>query len=70
MDIQNPADYWENRLKKNYGLDGTGFIGLGISYNRWMYKIRRQVVIREVRSLDVDCIMLVYLMWDLALGFI
>ena len=55
MDIQNPADYWENRLKKNYGLDGTGFIGLGINYNRWMYKIRRQVVIREVRSLGVDC---------------
>ena len=55
MDIQNPADYWENRLKKNYGLDGTGFIGLGINYNRWMYKIRRQVVIREVRSLGLDC---------------
>jgi SAM-dependent methyltransferase len=55
VDIQNPADYWENRLKKNYGLDGTGFIGLGISYNRWMYKIRRQVVIREVRFLGVDC---------------
>ena len=54
MDIQNPADYWENRLKKNYGLDGTGFITLGISYNKWMYKMRRQVVIREVRSLGID----------------
>ena len=45
----------ENRVKKNYGLDGTGLIGLGIRYDRWMYKIRRQVVIREVRSLGVDC---------------
>ncbi len=55
MDTHNLADYWENRLKKNYGLDGTGFIGLGISYNKWMYKKRRQVVIREVRYLGIDC---------------
>jgi SAM-dependent methyltransferase len=54
VDIQDPADYWENRLKRNYGLDGTGFIGLGLNYNKWMYKMRRQVFVRQLRKVGVD----------------
>jgi len=41
-------DYWENRLKENYSLDGTGFQSLGEHYNRWMYRIRKAVVRRSV----------------------
>jgi 2-polyprenyl-3-methyl-5-hydroxy-6-metoxy-1,4-benzoquinol methylase len=54
VDIQNPADYWENRLKNNYGLHGTGFIGLGQNYNNWMYKIRKGLLIKKIKSLGID----------------
>lgn len=53
LNSNDAADYWENRLSKNYGLHGTGFMGLGLNYNTWMYKIRRQVLTRELRSLDI-----------------
>jgi SAM-dependent methyltransferase len=54
MDIFSSKDYWENRLKENFGLHGTGFIGLGIHYNNWMYKIRRRILLHKTKSLHVD----------------
>ncbi len=54
MNSNDPAEYWENRLSKHYGLHGTGFIGLGMNYNNWMYKIRRQILTREVKSLGIN----------------
>jgi SAM-dependent methyltransferase len=54
MNSSDPKDYWESRLKENFGLYGTGFIGLGRHYNNWMYKIRRHVVLRKMKSLHID----------------
>jgi SAM-dependent methyltransferase len=45
-------DYWEKRLNENYGLHGTGYIGLGKSYNSWMYKVRKYIVTKKLRSLN------------------
>jgi 2-polyprenyl-3-methyl-5-hydroxy-6-metoxy-1,4-benzoquinol methylase len=50
----NLKDYWENRLKDNFGLHGVGFIGLGKSYNKWMYRVRMKVFLSTVRSLHLD----------------
>src|ERR1044072_6190002 len=46
-------EYWEKRLNENYGLHGTGYIGLGRNYNSWMYKIRKYIVTKKLRSLNI-----------------
>ena len=46
----NIKEYWEKRLNDNYGLHGTGYIGLGKNYNSWMYKVRRHIVSRKLQK--------------------
>jgi len=48
------SDYWESRLEENFGLHGAGFIGLGREYNNLLYKVRRNVFIRKMKSIDID----------------
>ena len=65
MDSEEVKNYWENRLEKVFGLHGVGYAGLGLGFNRWMYKIRRSVFLREIRKhvpvsgvskvLDIGC---------------
>ncbi|MDQ3648091.1 MAG: class I SAM-dependent methyltransferase [Actinomycetota bacterium] len=53
--------YWEQRLGRHRGLKGVGWLGLGESFNRWMYGVRGQAfgwAVREaadgrIASLDV-----------------
>jgi SAM-dependent methyltransferase len=57
--------YWENRLQKDFSLSSVGYIGLGKSFNNWMYKVRRKVFIRLTKKyvdpsiaysvLDIGC---------------
>lgn len=61
----NPKSYWENRLEKNFNLNGVGFPHFGKSYNEWLYKMRKKVLERfiskykinvpNMRILDVGC---------------
>ena len=51
-DAFDPATYWEKRLSQAYDLGSVGWIGLGDSFNRWMYVVRRLVFKRVVR----DCL--------------
>ncbi len=46
-------EYWEQRLRVNAGLDGVGYLALGQGFNRWLYKIRRHVFLRQVRALNL-----------------
>jgi SAM-dependent methyltransferase len=48
------AEYWEKRLQENWGLHGVGYLGYGVYYNRWLYKVRRHVFDREMARLDCD----------------
>jgi SAM-dependent methyltransferase len=48
------AAYWEQRLSNLRGLDGVGFIGYGLPYNSWMYRIRKRVFTREIARLKLD----------------
>lgn len=45
----SPRAYWEERLERNEGLRGVGHIVLGLPFNRWMYRVRRNVFNRTVR---------------------
>jgi 2-polyprenyl-3-methyl-5-hydroxy-6-metoxy-1,4-benzoquinol methylase len=54
LGIATALDYWESRLNEAFNLHGTGFIGLGRHYNNWMYKIRRDVVLRKMKALQID----------------
>lgn len=43
--------YWESRLSERYSLDGVGYLGLGSSFNAWMYRARRAIFLRRARPL-------------------
>lgn len=38
--------YWDERLKEHYNLIGVGDISLGVSYNKWSYKVSRKILKR------------------------
>jgi SAM-dependent methyltransferase len=50
----DPARYWEDRLSRQYTLGGVGYLGLAESYNAWMYRVRREVFVREIRRLPLS----------------
>jgi SAM-dependent methyltransferase len=54
MDDLSSRDYWEDRLKENFGLHGTGFQGLGKRYNEYMYKVRKRVFLHLMKKFDMD----------------
>lgn len=47
----DPGAYWEDRLTEQYTLEGVGWASLGEPLNRWMYRVRRHVFLREMRAL-------------------
>jgi SAM-dependent methyltransferase len=49
----DPGQYWERRLK-TFDLSAVGWQGLGLAYNRWVYRLRRAVFERALRDLGVD----------------
>lgn len=46
--------YWDDRLRKNWGVQGTGFIGLSKAWNNWLTKIKRKVFFRALTHLRGD----------------
>lgn len=50
----DPKDYWERRLTENFDLHGTGYITLGRNYNRWLYKVRKYIFSKEIKSLGIN----------------
>jgi 2-polyprenyl-3-methyl-5-hydroxy-6-metoxy-1,4-benzoquinol methylase len=51
--VTSTAEYWESRLSEKWGLEGVGNIGLGVAYNRWQYKQRKCVFLRELKRLPL-----------------
>jgi SAM-dependent methyltransferase len=49
-----PQKYWDKRLKLHKGLCGAGYLGLGVNYNRWLYRIRWHVFLRYLKLLEID----------------
>ena len=60
-----PEKYWQERLSRNFSLGGAGHTGLGLEYNKWLYKARIRALnklIKEERMnpwgkqvLDIGC---------------
>ncbi len=46
--------YWESRLAENFNDRGVGDIGLPESYNRFLYRVRRQVFKRALKLARLD----------------
>ncbi len=44
----DPQQYWNTRLGQQFSLEGVGWLGMSEPFNRWMYKVRRRVFLREV----------------------
>lgn len=47
-------DFWETRLSADWTSSGVGYQALGRPFNTWMYRVRREVFLREVARLDLD----------------
>ncbi len=54
MNEFDPGEYWETRLEKNFNLHGVGYQSLGVRYNQWMYRVRRKIVEKKIRSYISD----------------
>ncbi|MFH1514951.1 MAG: class I SAM-dependent methyltransferase [bacterium] len=50
----DPRQYWEKRLADNYGLNAVGYWSMGTNFNRWMYRVRKAVFLKIVRSLKIN----------------
>ena len=49
----NPKTYWEKRLQDAYNIKGVGCKGMGNSYNKWMYRVRRAIFKKYVKRLKL-----------------
>jgi 2-polyprenyl-3-methyl-5-hydroxy-6-metoxy-1,4-benzoquinol methylase len=45
--------YWEGRLAGNWGLQGVGYLGYGLRYNKWLYAVRRKILVRYLPDLSI-----------------
>lgn len=45
----DPEEYWEGMHRENRGFAAVGFAGLGVGFNKWMYRVRSVVVRRALR---------------------
>jgi len=65
MASEEIREYWENRLKKKFDIDGTGHISFNYKYNFYVYKAyvralkkaikRSGIEIKDKKVLDVGC---------------
>jgi len=40
----NPGSYWESRLNEKFDLTGVGFRRKSVAYNKWVYRVRRELL--------------------------
>jgi SAM-dependent methyltransferase len=49
-----PREFWEERLREQFDLRGTGETGLSLAYNRACYRLRERVLERALREARLD----------------
>lgn len=49
-----PAEFWDQRLREQFDLRGTGETGLSLAYNRACYALRRHVLDRALAEAALD----------------
>ena len=50
----NPDAYWEDRLHTIAGLEGVGFKKLGPAFNKWAYKVRKNVFMKVLKGMNLN----------------
>lgn len=46
--------YWNQRLERDFSLAGVGHAGVGLSFNRWAYRVRKNVLLRVLLRNRID----------------
>jgi 2-polyprenyl-3-methyl-5-hydroxy-6-metoxy-1,4-benzoquinol methylase len=54
IDKFDPLEYWEQRLRRNFGPGGVGCLGLAVGYNRWLSRVRAVAVRRALLPFRSD----------------
>jgi hypothetical protein len=54
MNLFDPKAYWETRLANTFALQGVGYRNLGQGYNEWLYRVRRNIFLRAVKSMPLN----------------
>lgn len=54
MSPSSSRAFWEERLAADWNETGVGYRALGRAFNTWMYRVRREVFLREVGRLPLD----------------
>lgn len=49
-----PKEYWEGLYARDFSLAASCWPDLDLSFNRWMYRLRRDVLLRTVRPWGLD----------------
>ena len=49
-----PKEFWDQRLRDQFDLRGTGETGLSVAYNEACYNLRREVLDRALREAGAD----------------
>jgi len=49
----SPNQYWEERLRSHFGLQGVGYIDYGVNYNKWLYLVRGVAIKRIISDLNI-----------------
>jgi SAM-dependent methyltransferase len=49
-----PGEFWEERLRTQFDLSGTGETGLSLAYNRACYRLRGDVLTAALREAGMD----------------
>ncbi len=49
-----PKEFWDQRLRDQFDLRGTGETGLSVAYNEACYRLRREVLDRALRQAGAD----------------
>jgi SAM-dependent methyltransferase len=47
--------YWEKRFEQSPTLATVGWLGLGLAYNRWLYRVRSAIFRHRVRRIFREC---------------
>ncbi|MFC1938016.1 class I SAM-dependent methyltransferase [Chloroflexota bacterium] len=46
--------YWQERLAKDFSLGGVGYLGLGVEYNKWLYKARTRALSKLLQRRQIN----------------
>ncbi|WP_205857254.1 class I SAM-dependent methyltransferase, partial [Phytoactinopolyspora endophytica] len=46
--------FWERRLAEDWSESGVGYHALGRPFNAWVYRVRREVFLREAGALNLN----------------